>query len=100
MSMIRIHLDNIDYLAHKQKKLIDNISDNRSNIHKSRNKLDTEISGRDGSYGVSIDKTLSEVDARLGIIYDNMEKIADIKSHFDEQFGELETVYSKTGAVL
>ena len=31
---------------------------------------------------------------------DNMEKIADIKSHFDEQFGELETVYSKTGAVL
>jgi hypothetical protein len=29
-----------------------------------------------------------------------MEKIADIKSHFDEQFGELETVYSKTGAVL
>ena len=31
---------------------------------------------------------------------DNMEKIADIKSHFDEQFGELETVYSKAGAVL
>ena len=31
---------------------------------------------------------------------DSMEKIADIKSHFDEQFGELETVYSKTGAVL
>ncbi|MEE1211521.1 MAG: V-type ATP synthase subunit A [Treponema sp.] len=31
---------------------------------------------------------------------DNMEKIADIKSHFDEQFGELENVYSKTGAVL
>jgi V/A-type H+-transporting ATPase subunit A len=31
---------------------------------------------------------------------DNMEKVADIKSHFDEQFGELETVYSKAGAVL
>ena len=31
---------------------------------------------------------------------DNIEKIADIKSHFDEQFGELETVYSKAGAVL